>query len=219
MPTIKAIETRYKGHRFRSRLEARWAVALDHMGIKWQYEPEGYNLGDSGCYLPDFLLPELNTYLEIKPGPPSEDEKKKLNALLKHKQAFGAWGFDFNSYPLVLHQFPDRKDRGLDNGYCDNWLTNNWLANPWPSELPRLTKGRVFYSVPVDESKDMVCPVCASNYVHVGDPVTLTDDYPHAIGSRGPIHVFDAASELCPHRWQLVVAFHKGNTTLAVTIK
>jgi hypothetical protein len=27
---IKAIETRYKGYRFRSRLEARWAVRFEH---------------------------------------------------------------------------------------------------------------------------------------------------------------------------------------------
>ena len=42
--TIKAIETRYAGYRFRSRLEARWAVFFDTLGLKWQYEPEGYEL-------------------------------------------------------------------------------------------------------------------------------------------------------------------------------
>lgn len=30
-PTIRAIETRYAGCRFRSRLEARWAVFFDHL--------------------------------------------------------------------------------------------------------------------------------------------------------------------------------------------
>jgi len=37
MTTIKPIETHYAGHRFRSRLEARWAVFLDAMEIPWQY--------------------------------------------------------------------------------------------------------------------------------------------------------------------------------------
>ena len=41
--TIKPIETVYKGDRFRSRLEARWAVFFDAARIKWEYEPEGYD--------------------------------------------------------------------------------------------------------------------------------------------------------------------------------
>ncbi len=41
--SIKAIETRYKGYRFRSRLEARWAVYFDTLGWKWEYEKEGYD--------------------------------------------------------------------------------------------------------------------------------------------------------------------------------
>jgi len=42
---VKPIETVYSDHLFRSRLEARWAVFFDYMGIKWVYEPEGYDLG------------------------------------------------------------------------------------------------------------------------------------------------------------------------------
>lgn len=65
---LKPIQTRYKGHHFRSRLEARYAVFLDHLGVQWQYEPEGFDL-PSGRYLPDFFLPAVKggTWLEIKP--------------------------------------------------------------------------------------------------------------------------------------------------------
>lgn len=38
---ITPIETLYKGYRFRSRLEARWAVFMDACGADWEYEPEG----------------------------------------------------------------------------------------------------------------------------------------------------------------------------------
>ncbi len=38
MNKIKPIETRYAGCRFRSRLEARWTVFFDHLGIEWEYE-------------------------------------------------------------------------------------------------------------------------------------------------------------------------------------
>lgn len=55
MDQIKAIETEYAGHKFRSRLEARWAVFFDALGIHWHYEEEGLDL-PSGRYLPDFRL-------------------------------------------------------------------------------------------------------------------------------------------------------------------
>lgn len=56
---IKAIPTRYAGCHFRSRLEARWAVFFDHLGIRWEYEPQGYAL-PSGNYLPDFWVSHAN---------------------------------------------------------------------------------------------------------------------------------------------------------------
>ncbi len=79
---IKAIETSYKGYRFRSRLEARWAVFLDTLGVKWEYEKEGYDLGEAGWYLPDFWLPELGAFLEIKPNADTSTENfNKFSAL------------------------------------------------------------------------------------------------------------------------------------------
>ena len=62
---MKAIETSYRGYKFRSRVEARWAVFFDAMGIIWEYEAEGYDL-DGDWYLPDFWLPEWDTFAEIK---------------------------------------------------------------------------------------------------------------------------------------------------------
>ena len=56
MTTIKPIETIYNGYRFRSRLEARWAVFFDALGIPYEYEPEGFDLGEGQYYLPDFRL-------------------------------------------------------------------------------------------------------------------------------------------------------------------
>ncbi|GAA1454199.1 hypothetical protein [Nocardiopsis tropica] len=64
-PKITPIETRYAGCRFRSRLEARWAVFFDHLDIRWEYEPQGF-LVDNRPYLPDFLLPDCGTWVEVK---------------------------------------------------------------------------------------------------------------------------------------------------------
>lgn len=66
MSEIKPIETVYNGYRFRSRLEARWAVFFNAMGIKYEYEPEGYELSTGEKYLPDFHLPEMGYYAEVK---------------------------------------------------------------------------------------------------------------------------------------------------------
>lgn len=63
---IKAIETKYDGYRFRSRLEARWAVFFNSLGVRFEYEPEGFELS-CGRYLPDFYLTDLDLYVEIKP--------------------------------------------------------------------------------------------------------------------------------------------------------
>lgn len=64
--TIQAIETEYAGHRFRSRLEARWAVFFDKLGIRWQYEPQGYTVPNGARYLPDFYLPGRSLWVEVK---------------------------------------------------------------------------------------------------------------------------------------------------------
>lgn len=64
---IKAIETEYDGYKFRSRLEARWAVFFNAAKIHYDYEPEGYEIGDGEKYLPDFYLPQFQIFVEIKP--------------------------------------------------------------------------------------------------------------------------------------------------------
>lgn len=66
MTNITAIETEYNGYRFRSRLEARWAYFFDLLGIRYIYEPEGYEMSDGTKYLPDFYLPDLHYYVEVK---------------------------------------------------------------------------------------------------------------------------------------------------------
>lgn len=123
-PTIKAIETEYKGYRFRSRLEARWAVFFDANGIEWQYEPEGFvldlgnwyanppagvSLSGSQAYLPDFYLPQVKMFAEVKPQWPSPNELALCNSLSEnskktvlildgppdHKLYFGINGSEF----------------------------------------------------------------------------------------------------------------------------
>lgn len=81
---MKAISTKYKGIMFRSRIEARWAVFFEAVGLKWEYEQEGYILQSGECYLPDFVVhsPEFGPiFIEIKP-----DRAPEPKEILKCKQ-------------------------------------------------------------------------------------------------------------------------------------
>lgn len=86
---MKAIETYYNGYRFRSRLEARWAVFFDKANIKYEYETEGFQFDDGTAYLPDFYLPWFRCYVEIKPGSicgaELEEAERKCGLLFEEK--------------------------------------------------------------------------------------------------------------------------------------
>ena len=91
MADIQAIETIWAGDRFRSRLEARWAVFFNAAGIRYIYEPEGFykiccpgdNRDPGDKYLPDFYLPEYDIYAEVKGERPGigEEVKKAVNIM------------------------------------------------------------------------------------------------------------------------------------------
>jgi len=100
---FKAIETVYNGYRFRSRLEARWAVFFDKLGVKYEYEKEGYQLGyikigkpnqyiksETLHYLPDFWLPNVGDgcWVEIKGKALNDEEVLKAGLLAYHS---GQW--------------------------------------------------------------------------------------------------------------------------------
>jgi hypothetical protein len=91
---IKPIETHYAGCRFRSRLEARWAVFFDTLGVRWQYEPQGYVV-NGRPYLPDFVLPDLNASVEVKGDATQLDLAMLADAVGEH------W-----VYTLVLGPIP-----------------------------------------------------------------------------------------------------------------
>lgn len=146
---IKAIETTYKGYRFRSRTEARWAVFFDALGVTWEYEPEGFDLteayqdyavtqqhrvqklpclkkGERLLYLPDFYLPQQKRYIEIKPyGGPQW------------------WG---EGYPLLYEKI------------CD--LLGGWLVHGIPGTMDEKS-----YEICTSGDTDYwfgYCPICGA---------------------------------------------------------
>lgn len=100
--TIAAKETYFNGIKFRSRIEARWAVLFDAIGITYQYEPEKFNLPNGDVYIPDFYLPNMNpgpgVYFEVKGKPPSEEEIESCHLLseITQEDIFLFHGSNFN---------------------------------------------------------------------------------------------------------------------------
>jgi hypothetical protein len=77
---ISPVETVYKGCRFRSRLEARWAVFINSLNFSFVYEPDTYNLSGT-WYLPDFWVPDWKSFVEIKSDVPTKVQKDKCQSL------------------------------------------------------------------------------------------------------------------------------------------
>jgi len=142
---LKAIQTLYKGYRFRSRLEARWAVFFTEMNMPWQYEAEGYEL-PSGRYLPDFWIPfddglqgygpwhkQPGYFIEIKGSPPSERELRfcrELTAATDHH----TWLFQGDPGDHVLWRFMNHPKRGYrEYGPRSGWEDLDGLCVPYPT--------------------------------------------------------------------------------------
>ena len=76
-----SIPTTYNGTRFRSKLEASWAKFFDTHRMKWAYESEGFDF-DGVWYLPDFWLPEIRTFVEVK-GILDDKDNEKIERLTR----------------------------------------------------------------------------------------------------------------------------------------
>ena len=81
---IKSKETYYDGYRFRSRLEARWAVFFNNIGLEYEYEMEGFDMEECS-YLPDFYIPSIDRWFEIKGQPLTVSEVQKCEQFCRRK--------------------------------------------------------------------------------------------------------------------------------------
>jgi len=96
-----AIQTYYGGHFYRSRLEARWSFFMDVLKVRHNYETEGYVLDQGDCYLPDFFLPDLDCYVEIKGAKPTEAEWDKTSGFARE-----IGKRDYICYGQIMEQIP-----------------------------------------------------------------------------------------------------------------
>lgn len=108
MTEIRAMETHYKGFRFRSRLEARWAMFYDRINLSWEFEPQPL-LINGEAYLPDFLVKdEWGTfYHEVKSAHEAErikPVKVYLAGKMGHMHNWRGYHYHKNSGESWYHE-------------------------------------------------------------------------------------------------------------------
>ncbi len=64
MTTVQTVAAVYKGYRFRSRLEARWAIFFEALGVPYECNPEGFLTSDGLRYEPSFWLPVQECWVD-----------------------------------------------------------------------------------------------------------------------------------------------------------
>ena len=121
MQTIKSIPTKYSGHTFRSRLEAKVAVFFDVLNLSWEYEPEGYDLPINGWYLPDFLLKKNkklkhDIWVECKGKEPTIEEDNKLNELACATGILGGFFISSETFTRNYHTLTKYPEKIYFNG-------------------------------------------------------------------------------------------------------
>ena len=107
--SVTPLETLYHGVYFRSKTEARFAVFLDCLGIKWEYEPQGFDLGNG-----------LKLWKDDKPGELSDYDYAKINSFVFDKSGSvinPLWvaGNCYTLNPMNKHDFLSCSDHGSQN--------------------------------------------------------------------------------------------------------
>jgi len=91
---MHAIETFYRGIRFRSRLESKWAAFFDEVGWRWQYEPIDFE-----GWIPDFVLfgRTEQIFVDVKPiFAPNQEIEAKIDRALGRARTHSLLEASFN---------------------------------------------------------------------------------------------------------------------------
>lgn len=140
---ITPIETEYNGFRFRSRLEARWAVAFDAMCIEYEYEPEGFILHDGTKYLPDYRLKNVRYRGYDKSDPLYVEVKGEMTPEDLHK-------IEMFPYPIVvIGNIPKDVDGCWEQFLGHSYLwSQKFIDGDWYGGVFSKYKGEIWFSGP-----------------------------------------------------------------------
>lgn len=126
--------TEYNGILFRSRTEARWAFVFEQFGWTYFYEQETYSLAE-GLYLPDFFIPKLDLFFEVKGEDPTADELLKASSLCVATEKYVAVSSGPPNHRRTqldndIYTFSPERDCVNDEPYAD-WHKGGFVFGRW----------------------------------------------------------------------------------------
>lgn len=134
---IAAVQTKYNGNVFSSRLEDRWAVYLDCLGVGYDYEPCYFELL-SRNYLPDFWIyddySEEYFWLEIKPNHPKEFEIDLMYELYLETENCGTILYGNIPDPQVPEDCPEDCVEYWYKDYLNQTVGPTYVGAWWDEE-------------------------------------------------------------------------------------
>lgn len=140
MSDLTALETPYDGHLFRSRREARWAVFFNTAKIPWEYEEQGYDLGEAGWYLPDFRInagTPSELFFEVKGKTPTREELAKAETLYEQSKIPVYVYYEQVRLPAPesLSEMDHRTFFEVNDQEIERAWAREWITRPTP-DLP-----------------------------------------------------------------------------------
>lgn len=138
----KANYIRYAGKngrlsRFRSTWEVVFARYLDSQGLEWAYESHTWLLSDGTAYTPDFWVPSLNIYFEVK-GWMRERSARKLKLFRAEYPTLHLELVDKDRFQFYGIDLPT-KQQLLDESYRDE-SSDAEMSDPLPSQHGKSNK-------------------------------------------------------------------------------
>lgn len=149
----KAKATLFQGIWYRSRSEAKWAYVFWALGIPAYYEPSTYVLPSGQRYLPDFWLPTIDSYFEVKPHDVDDARYLELGDM-KAKRVFVASG-----------DLPNITPWRYTSELCAMLKDHIWQK--WPAEAANIALVREY------EGRYNLMPIADSPFISLSDPAIL----------------------------------------------
>lgn len=106
----------HEGYRMRSFTETAWARLLEAAGISYLYESQLVEL-DRCYYLPDFYLPNVGIFLEVK-GPSANDLERQKAQETQEKTG---------KHVILLKGFPEVDGGGFYNSILSIFYKGSWI--------------------------------------------------------------------------------------------
>ena len=89
---LKQARTRHRGQVLRSALAAQWAAFLDAVRIAWVHEAETFAVSPGTYFTPSFWLPQLRTWLHVRPAGEGRDaDRAKIELFARQHPETRVW--------------------------------------------------------------------------------------------------------------------------------